>query len=399
MLFFEGGNILGNYIEPSKLYYSEIFPNGVYTHCENQVVPLPIPDTLNKVKNTQIVKNILTHKLFFCKKIYSSSKQKDVLISEILYPSSHVASWPVDLIKIEKIDENKHIDIVDLRHLYCDEYHNVQEYAANYILLFPYYENDSTCRGGYAYYTPLDAWLKNEPITQKNYKNNNIKRICVSIVHALNKVNKDGYTYFDFNLSRFMLKPDFTVVPEYTNLIMNKDLTNKKITKELSLQYGLIPLDFIEPFVYLSNSTQQSNGRTEKTILFNMSTQNYSLAAMLFYLMFGRKPYEGNRLMQNQDDIDDNVSHYAYLRNLYLKDENIHFIFDNSYDNPNLLTDEYTDMFATEIGLWNECPKELRKIFTNTLNRQNTLRESYVRAPKPDSWVHLFDSLGWGNLI
>ena len=101
--------------------------------------------------------------------------------------------------------------------------------------------------------------------------------------------------------------------------------------------------------------------------------------------------------MQNQDDESNEVSHYAYLKNYYLKEENIHFIFDDSYENPNLLTDDYTDMFSRDIELWRNCPQELRELFLNALQRQSALRTPYTHAPEPGTWVHTFESLGWGN--
>lgn len=389
---------VSDYINPNELYYSAVFPSGVYAHYANDNISIPIPDSLTKLKITPTVKNVLSHELFFCKKInVVSDAQKAILLQEILNPSTNLASWPVDLIAIWESDENKDSLVPsELRHLYCDKYHNVSEEEPNYALLFPYLKKDTSGRGGYAYYTPLDIWLRNEPLNLRTYQNDKIKKVCYNLAYVLSQLNREGYVYFDFSLSRFMLKSDLSVVPEYSNLLMDKNLSSKKQLKNLSAEYGFIPLDFADPFIYFRYNTEQnhSDGASKD---FNLATQNYSLAAILFYLMFGRKPYEGHRLMQNQDDELDEVSHYAYLKNYYLQEENIHFIFDDSYNNPNLLTDDYTDMFSSVIELWKNCPQEIRELFLSALQRQSALRDSYTRSPKPSTWVHVFESLGWGN--
>lgn len=389
---------MSDYINPNELYYSAVFPNGIYAHYVNDNISIPIPDSLTKTKITPTVRNILTHEVFFCKRIFiGSDAQKAILIREILNPSNNYASWPVDIIAIDEIDANTdNLVPAELRHLYCDEYHSTKEQKTNYALLFPYLKKDTSGRGGYAYYTPLDVWLRNEPLSQRTYKNDKIKRVCYNLAHVLSRINRDGYVYFDFSTSRFMLKSDLTVMPEYSNLLMEKTLNTKKYGKDLSAKYGLIPLDFVDPFIYFRHNSEQINSDSASKD-FNLAAQNYSLAAMLFYLMFGRKPYEGHRLMQNRDDESDEVSHYAYLKNYYLKEENIHFIFDDSYENPNLLTDDYTDMFSGDIELWENCPKELKELFISALQRQSALRDPYTRAPKPGTWVHAFESLGWGG--
>lgn len=389
-----GGLYLSEYINPSEFYYSEIFPNGIYAHYAGECTYMPIPDSLSKTQTTPMVKNVLSHGLYFCKKVYiSSDGQKKILISEILNPSTTLASWPVDLIRIDGKEENRdNFEPVDLKHLYCDEYHNIEEKPANYAILFPYEKRASSGRGGYAYYVSLDNWLKSVPINQRNYENNQIKKICLNICRAIADFNREGYLYFDFSLSRFMVLSDLKVVPEYTNLLMNKCSI-----KKLTAKYGLVPLDFVVPHLYFKYNDGQNESQRSPDDEFNIETQNYSLAAMLFYLMFGRKPYEGQRLMQNHDDESDPVKHYAYLKNFYLKDENIDFIFDDSHENQNLLVDDYTDIFSTDIRLWNECPKELQEMFGYVLQRQNALRDPYVRAPKADSWVDIFEKLGWGT--
>lgn len=389
---------MSKYINPDELYYSEIFPNGIYAHYQNDNIPIPIPDLLAKIKTTPVVKNVLTHELFFCKKVYvGSDVQKDILIKEILNPCINYASWPVDLIRIDD-NYGKKDNLVpsDLRHLYCDEYYDIKEPEFNFALLFPCLKKDASGRGGYAYYTPMDIWLKNLPLEERTYRNDKIKKICYNLAYVLMQTNREGYVYFDFSLSRFMLKSDLSVVPEYSNLLVDKISSEKNCTKDLSAEYGFIPLDFADPFIYFKH-----NGRNHelnrRTSGFNIATQNYCLAAMLFYLMFGRKPYEGYRLMQNQDVESDEVSHYAYLTNYYLKKENIHFIFDDSYENPNLLTDDYTDLFSRDIELWKNCPQRLRTLFISALQRQSALRTPLSLAPAPYTWVHSFKSLGWEN--
>ena len=388
---------MSGYIKAQELYYSEFLPNGIYAHYENNCVSLPIPDSLSQANAVPLVKNILTHELFYCKKLYiDSSEQKTIIINEILNPSSKFASWPVDLLSIS-VDSEKtdNVEPLYVRHFYCDKYHNSCEAEANYLLLFPYLEKDSSGRGGYEFYTSLDNWYKNESIKNRNYKNDKIKLICKNIAYAFSNLNKDGYTYFDFSLSRFMLQTDFSVMLEYSNLILGSYSRRIRAGKHLSVQYDSFPLDFMDPYIYIREYNESTNPQNTPKNL-NQESQNYSLAAMLFFLMFGRKPYEGQRLMQNQDNIFDEVSHYAYLKNYYMKEENIHFIFDDTYDNPNLLNTDYTDMFAADINLWQECPENIRKLFNTALNRRSAFRDPYVSMPKPETWMKAFESIGWG---
>lgn len=390
---------MGTYIDSAELYYSEIFPNGIYAHFRDDGVALPIADSFSKTQTTSVVKNILSHELFYCKKIFlSSDEQKKIITSEILNPSSTLTSWPVDLVAIgDDTGNTDSYESLNLRHLYCDEYHSISVSQPNYILLFPYDKKDSSGRGGYAYYIPLDNWMKSVPLGQRNYKNDKIRKICRGICESIARFNREGYVYFDFHLSRFMVLPDLGVVPEYTNLLINKALGKKKNAKVLTAEYGNIPLEFVLPYAYFVDNNMKAAWESDNGNLFAMPAQNYSLAAMLFFLMFNRKPYEGQRLMQNQDDETDQVGHYAYLKNLYLQEENIDFIFDNTHDNPNLIIDDYADFFSNDIKLWNECDKEIKEMFIKSLKRKSAMKDQYVLAPNASSWVNLFEKLGWGN--
>lgn len=136
------------------------------------------------------------------------------------------------------------------------------------------------------------------------------------------------------------------------------------------------PVEFAEPAVV--------QGRQE---YFDYRSQNYSMAAMFFYLMFGRHAYDGKLMDGYMDDTE--REHYEKFRDYHKMPV---FIFDPEDDSNALGT------FADEqaiLDLWTEVPEKLKYLFLRALRQENAERTGKDNTPLPEEWLNCFELLGW----
>ena len=115
-------------------------------------------------------------------------------------------------------------------------------------------------------------------------------------------------------------------------------------------------------------------------------SQNFSLCALLFYLLMGRYAYDGSMLVGYPDN--DSYNHYVKFRDYHKIPV---FIFDPA-DRSNAI-----GTFEEErrtITLWEEAPEELRGWFLHALCRPPSAANP-AESPAPENWLALFRHLGW----
>ena len=124
-----------------------------------------------------------------------------------------------------------------------------------------------------------------------------------------------------------------------------------------------------------------------KQEMFDYRSQNYSMTAMFFYLMFGRYAYDGKLMDGYMDDTE--REHYEKFRDYHKMPV---FIFDPKDDSNALGT------FADEqqiLDLWEETPGEIKTLFLHTLCQENAERTGKDRTASPEDWLKCFEKLGW----
>ncbi len=146
------------------------------------------------------------------------------------------------------------------------------------------------------------------------------------------------------------------------------------------MKKGRYPIEFAEPSIV-----------TGACALPDFNTQNYSLAAMIAYLLMGRYAYDGPLLDGERDDTP--IYHYAKF-NKYHKMP--FFVFDSSPQeraHGNALGTFSEDQEV--LRLWNELPESVRKLLEFTLTSTNALRQHEVHNPSPNTWMKVFSEEGW----
>jgi hypothetical protein len=200
--------------------------------------------------------------------------------------------------------------------------------------------------------------------------------MAVQITKAIEHLNRVGYVYCDIHLTRFF----FAGVPcylDFSNLaypISDLDDSSTKVVRAPSR--GEYPREFAEP-AYVQGVIDAMD----------MRTQNYSLSALLFYLLLGRYAYDGN--MTEHLHGDSLISHYNML-DFFL--EAPIFIFDPK-DRDNELGTNLQRNRET-LMLWEELPSDMQELFTLALSTDAAERKT-DSMPAPSTWLSQFEEHGW----
>ena len=234
--------------------------------------------------------------------------------------------------------------------------------AGDTVLLFPY-KNYGIAK------TAADELKEVKKISWKEPR---IRELLFRIPEAFRKLNEAGYLNMDFDFSHLYIRDDKSIMFEYTNLMMPLKATPAQGREALCR--GEYPYEFAEPA--LVQGTLK---------LPDLDMQNYSLTAMLFYLMIGRMPYDGPLLLGLTDN---NEVEHEHRYEVYHKTPV--FIFDPQ-DSSNHLGEFAADQKV--IDLWEELPEQIRELFTQTLTQQNALRKREVSNPSPAQWLECLQLL------
>ena len=211
-----------------------------------------------------------------------------------------------------------------------------------------------------------------------HWKNPSVRNLVVGLLDILRELNDDSYYYHDFHLSRVFLTAERKPLLDYSEMIMSLEDADFPALDAERRDY---PPEFADPAVMRGVIPAP-----------DFHSQNYSLCAFLFYLLFGFCPYDGDSLRYLKDD----TSHAHYKKFLlhYHADIPPAFVFDPN-DTRNSL-----GLFGEDealIALWEEAPDALRQQFADAFSESNVMRRSDdgPRFPDPAVWLDCLHKIGW----
>lgn len=353
------------YLTTSDLCFSEIYGGGVYTFSRAfSADPLGSADD---EAASPILTNILTGETFFARRFGGDDKSIARYRHRLLHPADQrCVVWPADMVALD--DEQAEYFSLFVAHNYraLPAEHKLDRHA----LLFP-------CNG---WPTVVSATERFADLDQLTWRDPQVRKLAANIVSAIEGVNRSGYIYCDIHPSRIFFKDDDSVLLDHSNLVYSlADTVAPDAAVVCSPTDGEYPIEFAEP-AYVNRD--ERDGRC-----LDMQSQNYSLCAMLFYLFFGRYPYDG-RLLDGAAD-DDPYSHYAKFQKYHSLPI---FIFDPN-DPQNAL-----GTFAHEqqlMQLWQDLPQLLKDHFVSVLRKDSAMRADDCLAPSAGMWLQYLDQADW----
>lgn len=356
------------YLKQEDLIYSRIYGRNRYKF-KGESIQNPLGGAGKKGQLTPLLENIITGEQFYCKRIrgtqdYIESYYRAMILNPPAYQN---ISWPMDMVMMscEEVEACE----VFVESVYCEENKEPNEYV-EYVLLFPYI--------GEIPWKSVAKTLENQK--EHGWQNPAIRAMALSILQAVESLNRCGYSYHDIHLSRFFLMPDGQVYLEFSPLIYAMDDMASCATDVCDVTWGAYPLEFADPFIV-------QRFLEHKSAKLDMRSQNYSLCALLFYLFFARYAYDGRLLAE-----DSGSTMYQY----YAKFLNYHkmpvFIFDPN-DTCNCIG--IFDDEQAVIKRWQQCPGELRQLLSDVLIEKNALRKEQSLCPTPSMWLDYIPKIQW----
>ena len=352
------------YYEEDDILYSAVYGKGFY-QWTGRMVQDPLAGDDGQGSVSPLLENIDTQEIFFMKKLYEKDEMLPKYIRFIQNPADQKdVLWPCDLIQLNDSEQIGCSLAVDQPYNFS---HERTEDDTSLAVLFPY--------GGYP--VMEDGFRYLSQVGEMSWKNKKIQQMAIEIARRIQSINESGYLYLDFHLSRLFFSQDGRLYLNFSNLIF-PDRNKQQWAEEdfFDMEACSYPVEFAEPAIVQG-----------KQKYFDYSSQNYSMAAMFFYLMFGRYAYEG-RLMDGYVD-DSERAHYEKFRDYHKMPV---FIFEPE-DDSNAL-----GLFADEqriVELWKDAAPALRDLFLRALCQKTAVRRGKKRAPEPGEWLYCFERLGW----
>lgn len=351
------------YYTQSELFYSTIFGGGIY-EWDGQLVQDPLGGSRGEGNASPLLVNVLTREEFYLKRVPIGDRERyrKLILSSL---QDEYILWPGDMVHLEY--DTRNICALFAAQEYTSSPTPLRERDETEALLFPY--------GGYP--RMIDGVRKLSQIAEPNWKNQEIRDMAVEIALALDRVNRKGCVYADIHLSRLYFTDNGQVFLDFSNLIYPiQDCHGIGAVKAAEMKPGSYPVEFADPALVRGLIP-----------CIDIHTQNFSLCALFFYLFLRRYPYDGQLLTGYADEtIQD---HYVKFRDYHRMPV---FIFDPD-DTQNSLGDFFEEQQVVE--LWEELPGSLRKIFIQTLRKENAERMVKVNNLMPDAWLQCFRELGW----
>lgn len=352
------------YIQASDLIFSMVYGNGIY-RWTGSVVMDPLHPNIDM--SAPLLENIKNGELYFIKRITGPDAASNTYRSLVKHPPKRErAFWPSDLILLDLL--NAPTSDLFIEQFYGN--HWADENSSNrgrLALLFPYRE----------YRGVEDGVWHLKQAGKVNWRNPRIRDMIVQIAKGFYELNQYGYVYLDFHFSRFFFKEDGSLFFDFTNLLFfNREKQNRLATGEQGMLSGSYPIEFAEPAIV-----------QQKKSALDVNSQNYSLTALFFYLMFHRYAYEGSLMDGYRDQTE--REHYNKFRDYHKMPV---FIFDPE-DSSNALGDFEEEQEVN--ALWEELPQALKDMFIQTLRKSHVEQSDVWKAPSPEEWLACLRDLGW----
>lgn len=352
------------YYEEDDILYSAVYGKGFY-QWTGRMVQDPLTGDDGQGNVSPLLENISTQEIFFMKKLYEKEELLSKYIRFIQNPADRKdVLWPCDLIQLNDSEQIGCSLAVDQPYNFSHE--RDLDYTS-LAVLFPY--------GGYPVMEDGFRYLSH--IGEKSWKNKKIQHMVIEIARRIQSINDSGYLYLDFHFSRLFFSESGKLYLNFSNLIFPDGKKQQWAEREFfDTQTCSYPIEFAEPAIV--------QGKQE---YFDYRSQNYSMAAMFFYLMFERYAYDG-RLMDGYVD-DTERGHYEKFRDYHKMPV---FIFEPEDDSNTL------GLFADEqriVELWKDAAPALRDLFLRALCQNAAERNGKGRVPQPGEWLYCFERLGW----
>ena len=370
-------------------YYSELYENAVY--IQDGVTGDYGRD--KRDSGAPILRNVKTGERVFLRRMGLNPKERGAYLRRVLEPP-HVEGllWPADLIRLD--DKANKICNLFVDHEYRPVGTPFELRPGGYAVAMPVFNADL-----------MPGDMKFNQIKPLRWTEPPIQSIAVRLAMILDQLNSAGYNYNDLHPSRLIFPPSGRVLLDYSHLILPREAQSDSISSPRNRQdyknnqnynqnlrdiqdlrdfqwsdknwVEKYPLDFADPSLIQGLIPAPDR-----------QSQNYSFAALLFYLFFNRGPYDGGLFAGYPDDTPYNhETRLKYILRLPI------FIFDPDDDS------NAPGFFAEDdeiITLWSECPEVLKSLFLKALPRVRAeRREKNIARPEPLEWLAAFKSLGW----
>lgn len=212
------------------------------------------------------------------------------------------------------------------------------------------------------------------------WEKQNVALLAVNIVTQLQRLYDFGYGFTSFDVDRIYYSPEtwdvvfgfsFSSFNRFSNHMGNDQYKNCKVhANDLSM-------DFVPPWV------QFENLHNIKKV--SLAMEYYSVAALLFRLMIGRLPYQGefcnaecSTLMEYDADEKDNRAHHQYMMKIYLN--NPVFIFSQNGKNTIGRTAEEREMAER----WDRLPLKIKNMFLTVFEQKE--KDLNKKLYTPEEW-------------
>ncbi|HEM5089132.1 hypothetical protein HO542_00980 [Streptococcus suis] len=358
-----------------NVFRSAIFGRGLYQWLKGETVLYPYDENLE----LPVLTNILTGERFYIRFFQGSYMKVLRLKYYIQHPNTTGQMvFPVDIVDIPYDGEDiKVYKDSRLNYHYEDSNFNIENDNNLYGIVFPLEHLHGRKR------QTLKSWLQEKKFVASNsgiylngWTNPELRQVILHLLSSVIALNLSGYLLGDIHLSRILLDDELNVQFEFTDLLyMNDEMENSgEFVEPIAPKKGEYPLEFAEP-AYI-------RGRVERL---DVQSQNYSITALLFYLLFSHYPYADSYRTIN-DDEEDLIRYYS---SMYRYFENPIFVFEDSESTRfGILEDE-----QHVIHMWGEVGKQAQEMFLSALSKAKAERLEDYCAPNPSMWLD-FLSMG-----
>lgn len=342
-----------------NLFFSEIFGGGIY-RWNGRFADGTFG--CSDGEESPLLTHVTTGETYYTKWIDADGGTRSYYQQLILSPPQCLdILWPSDMIRVP--DARAELFRLSLAQNYL-EATPVSRTGERAVLLF-------SCAG-----TPTAA-ERSGWTGSYSWKDPALRKIAGRLIEIFDRLNRAGYIYQDFHLSRFFFGCDGRVLLNFSNLIFplgwGSGLSSSRVCTPAA---GEFPLEFAQP-AFVQGKKPWPDFRS----------QNYSLGALLFFLFLGRHAYEG-ALMTGRLDRPSR-QRFTWLRDYHRMPI---FIFDPE-DRSNHIGEFQEEQ--TIVELWEQLPESLKDAFLMTLRQDHADGSKRVCFPTPATWLRLMEQLGW----
>lgn len=355
------------YERGEDLYYSTIFGNGVY-----RLTGTVVRDPFGVDQETQapVLENIFSGEMFFYRRIYLDNPALLPYYERRIMscPDRTTIFWPSDLLRVPAYHSRDCNLFVDNQ--YTARKLPPQERQGDLGVLFPCFALHRAINT-----VQIIRELRNE--RKLDWKNDSVRTLVIKFARAFDRLNRNGLIYNDVHFSRLYLVDEKEIYFDYSNLAFSReDLKLSETIPDWLKTDSNYPIEFADPAVVQGIAAAP-----------DFRSQNYSMCAMFFYMLFGQFPYDG-RLLDGYID-NSNNTHYVKFRDYHKMPV---FIFDPSDPSNELGA---FDEEAEIIALWEEADPKLKALFISVLSEDNATRKTRGSNPSALDWLKCFQSIGW----